>query len=66
MFLNKLYPNYVARGIDIIFTEVQKQENFSDCGVFAIANATTLFFNKLPENIDYDILKMRPHLREML
>ena len=41
---------------------VQQQLNGSDCGVFAIAYATSLAFMHDPKTIQYDIPKMRPHL----
>ena len=41
---------------------VQQQNNGSDCGVFAIAFATCLVYGIKPEDVDFDIRKMRPHL----
>ena len=66
IYLNRLYPNYENRGLPIIFCKVQKQPNFSDCGVFAIAFATSLCFNIKPDNLKYKIPLMRPHLRKIL
>ena len=43
-------------------TFVQKQEGFKDCGVFAIAFATSLAFGKNPEELQFDQEKLRSHL----
>ena len=41
---------------------VQQQNKDSDCGVFAIAFATCPVHGIKPEDVDFDITKMRPHL----
>jgi hypothetical protein len=49
--------------------DTQKQENSSDCGVFAIAFLTELIINKFNTNfssIRFDISKMRAHLLNCL
>ena len=60
IFLNQLYPDYVLKKIPVLFPKVQRQDNNCDCGVFAIANANSLYFQKNPENMSYDTAKMRP------
>ena len=44
------------------YAPCQQQTNGSDCGVFAIAFATGLVFGSNPQNLNFDIAKMRPHL----
>ena len=44
------------------YAPCQQQRNGSDCGVFAIAFATSLVFGSNPQNLNFDITKMRPHL----
>ena len=44
------------------YTPCQQQTNGSDCGVFAIAFATSLVLGSTPQDMTYDIAKMRPHL----
>ena len=44
------------------YAPCQQQTNSSDCGVFAIAFATALVFGSNPQNLNFDIAKMRPHL----
>lgn len=48
--------------VNLINVPVQQQNNGSDCGVFAIAIATSLAYGSNPKHITYDIAKMRPHL----
>ena len=43
-----------------------QQQNGSDCGVFAIAFATCIIYGIKPEEVSFDIPKMRPHLVECL
>ena len=45
---------------------VQQQRNGSDCGVFAIAFSTCLVFGEDPTFVNFDIVKMRPHLAACL
>lgn len=45
---------------------VQQQRNGSDCGVFAIAFSTCLVFGEDPTFVNFDMLKMRPHLTACL
>ena len=44
------------------YTPCQQQTNGSDCGVFAIAFATSLVLGSTPQDMTSDIAKMRPHL----
>ena len=52
--------------IGINTVPVQQQLNGSDCGVFAIAFATCIVYGIKPEDVTFDIPKMRPHLVECL
>ena len=42
----------------------QQQPDGYNCGVFAIALATSLLFNENISEIEFDVAKMRPHLQE--
>jgi len=42
------------------------QPNYSDCGIFAIAFATSLLFNIKPNKIKYEHKLMRSHLIKIL
>ena len=48
--------------LNVHFPNIQMQRNSYDCGLFAIANATTLAFGKNPVNETYDTKELRPHL----
>lgn len=50
----------------IHFPCVQRQTNNIDCGVFAIANGTSVALGKNPSEIVYDIKSMRLHLKNIL
>ena len=50
--------------LDIV--SVQQQTNDSDCGVFAIAFATSLAFGTDPKHVTFDTCRMRPHLAACL
>lgn len=54
------HPLYFKRPVK--FPVVTNQPNSSDCGVFAIAFATSLFFGIKPEAIQYEVKNMRQHL----
>ena len=43
-------------------THLQRQSNYADCGVFAIANAMALCNGLYPEQLLYDVKMMRRHL----
>lgn len=60
-FLSRLYPFKPK----VVFRRVQQQPNSVDCGVYAIAFATSLYFNIEPENVVYNHALMRNHLYEM-
>ena len=51
-------------GINIV--PVQQQRNGSDCGVFSIAFATCIMYNRSPEVVTFDVPQMRPHLYRCL
>jgi hypothetical protein len=46
----------------VLFFDLQKQSNHSDCGLFAIANAMALCNGQTPEYLSYDLKIMRQHL----
>eukprot|EP00731_Ephydatia_muelleri_P024373 Em0016g644a len=48
--------------IEVQYIDVQKQKGQSDCGLFAIAFATSLAHLQDPASITYDQAKMRTHL----
>lgn len=50
----------------IIFPSVAQQLNGVDCGVFAIAFATSLVFGHDPQNITYTYSLMRNHVFKLL
>ena len=50
----------------IKFVDVQKQSGGYDCGLFAIAFATSLVYGVQPGNVRYDQPKMRKHLCQCL
>ena len=52
--------------IKVLIKSVQQQRNYVDCGVFAIAFATSLAFGDRPEEIIYDCKIMRLHLLNCL
>lgn len=59
---------YKLYGKDVVnqFHKVMQQPNAYDCGVFAIAFATSLCFGKKPENENYIKCEMRKHLYKLL
>lgn len=61
-FIDRLFPNIT---IEPMFVQVQHQENLIDCGVFAIANATSLALGLNPARQLYIVHEMRPHLANM-
>ena len=44
------------------YAPCQQQTSGSDCGIFAIAFATSLVLGSTPQEITFDIAKMRPPL----
>ena len=44
------------------YAPCQQQTGGSDCRVFAIAFATSLVLGSTPQDMTFDIAKMRPHL----
>ena len=63
--MKKLFPTYDFTQNPVQFPTVQQQPNSSDCGVFAIALAVSLFFNINPDKVRYDHSLMRLHLIQM-
>ncbi len=59
LYIERLFPALCPR---IEYKKVKQQENAVDCGVFAIAFATTLALGLDPCEQDYDTGKMREHL----
>ncbi|KYN19699.1 hypothetical protein ALC57_07925 [Trachymyrmex cornetzi] len=65
-FLEKLFPTYDFDNNPVKFPEVHRQPNYNDCGVFAIAFATSLLFNIKPDKVTYEHKLMRLHLIKIL
>ena len=65
IFLEKLHPYVFEKNYVISFPDVQQQPNYNDCGIFAIANAISLFKGYDPSEITYDLTTMRNHLKEI-
>ena len=53
-----LGPHY--QGVNTLV--VQQQRNSCDCGLFALAFATSLVFGQNPEHPNFNVKLMRPHL----
>jgi len=49
--LKRLFPTYDFDKSPVKFPIVQRQPNYSDCGVFAIVFATSLLFNNKPDKV---------------
>ena len=52
--------------INVHFVDVQRQSGGSDCGLFAIAYATSICFGTHPEKKSYCQAKMRQHLMKCI
>ena len=65
IYLNHLFPNYPFDKKPVVFPEVQRQQNGSDCGVFAITFAVSLLYRLKPETVRYNDALMRQHLLKM-
>jgi len=65
-FLKKLFPTFDFVKNPVKFPIVQRQPNYNDCGVFAIAFATSLLFNIKPDKVKYEHKLMRSHLIQIL
>ena len=61
-----LHYHYQKKKVTLIFPDVQQQSDGSACGVFALAYAYTLCQGEDPVEIQYDVLKMRPHFLSCL
>ena len=48
--------------VDVRFIDVEQKTNNSDCGVYAIAYATSLCFSEDMSCIQFCVIKMRSHL----
>ena len=48
--------------LTIRWADMQKQTGSSDCGLFAIAVATSLCYGILPQDCNWEQVKMRDHL----
>ena len=59
--IRELSPQLTVR-----ITAVQQQQNGTDCGVFALAYATSLLNGQDPESVTYDTSKLRSHLLHWL
>ena len=54
------------RSVRLQFVDIVKQSGLNDCGVFAVAYATTLCLGKSPGKYTFDQTKMRKHLQRCL
>ena len=54
--------NYQGESISLVNQKVQKQSNSNDCGLFAIAFATTLCHGGNPSKTRYDQTALKKHL----
>jgi len=50
-----------SHGIKVV-KEVQKQETGAECGLYAVANATSIAFGMDPTKLVYNEARMRAHL----
>ncbi|KYN29993.1 hypothetical protein ALC57_00551, partial [Trachymyrmex cornetzi] len=66
LFLKKLFPIYDFEKNPVKFAKIQRQPNCNDCGVFAIAFATSLLFNLKPDRVTYNHKLTRLHLIKIL
>lgn len=55
-----------SRSLRINVEPVQRQQNGTDCGVFALAFATSLLHGQDPSKVIYDVSQLRPHLLSCL
>ena len=62
LFLNKLYPWKPK----LKFHLVQQQPNNTDCGLYAIAFATSICIEDKPEYIQYDESQLRTWVVQLL
>ena len=65
-FLEKIFPTYDFNKNPIKFPKVHHQLNYNNCGVFAIAFATSLLFNIKPDKVTYEHKLMHLHLIKIL
>jgi len=61
-FLERLFSTHNFHKNPVEFSIVQHQPNCSDCGVFAIAFATSLLFNIKPEKVKYEHKLMQKYV----
>lgn len=61
-YIQKMY----TANIHNVFNIVQHQLNMYDCGVFAMAFATSLYFGRDPQHEIYEVGKMRKHAAKIL
>jgi len=59
-FLKRLFSSYDFEKNPVKFPTVQHQPNYNDCGVFAIAFATSLLFNIKPDKVKYEQVNAFP------
>ena len=58
--------NVKESSIEVVIQSVQQQRHGTDCGVFAIAFATSLGYGEDPSKTFYDTTKLRDHLIKCL
>ena len=57
---------YQKKKVTLIFPDIQQQSAGSACGVLPLVYAYTLCQGEDPVEIQYDVLKMRPHFLSCL
>lgn len=65
-YIRRMYGDNYQRHTQTIFHKVQRQTNVYDCGIFAIANATSVALGLDPVMLKYEIPLMRSHVAAML
>ena len=55
-----------SRSFKIIVPEVQRQNNYDDCGVFAVAFLVSILYGLNPSDLTFDSAAMRRHLLNSL
>lgn len=63
-YINRLLPNMMT--VNVVVEKVQQQQQSFNCGLFAIANALSIYYRVCPCNIKYDEPMMRNHLEKIL
>lgn len=62
-FISRIFPN--NEQINVTYETVQQQQQYYNCGLFAMAFTTSIAFGICPCNIIFDESKMRDHACKM-